>query len=230
MLCGLIGHRHTGLRRELAGPHARAVDDVLALDVTLLGAHADDPAILDEYVEYGGAFEDGHALHARTLGECHRRVDGIHAAVLRHVEAGEQVVRAGRREEIGHLAGRDLVHLGAAESIESRHASVFLEPALVCGDLDEADGREAGRLPGLSLQPGVEVARVVAHASRGFGEGTERHHEARRVPGRARGEPVALEQDRLGTPAHMPEVVSHRGSDDPPADDDDAGSGGQIRC
>ena len=229
VLGGLIGHRDSGALSQLAGPHAGTVDDVLALDVTALGAHAHDATVLHQDIEHRRALQDRHALHARALGEGHRGVDRIHAAVLRHVEASEQVVGARWREEVGHLARRDLVHLGAAESVEGRDAAILLEPTLIGSDLDEADGGEAGRLPGLGLQPGVEIARVVAHASRRLGEGPEGHHESGRVPGRARGEPVALEQERLGPPAHVPQVVGNGGPDDPPADDDHSCARRQFR-
>ena len=89
-------------------------------------------------------------------------------------------------------------------------------------------GLKPGRLPGLGLEPGVEVARVLAHLGRGLGGRAEGDHQPGRVPGGARGEPVALEQHHV-LPAHVGQVVGDRAADDAAADDDDARALGQDR-
>ena len=64
--------------------------------------------------------------------------------------------------------------------------------------------------------------RISVEVSRGR---AERDHEPGRVPRRARGEPVALEEDDV-LPAHVGQVVGDRAADDAAADDDDAGAVG----
>ena len=120
-----------------------------------------------------------------------------------------------------HLARRDLVHVDAAVAVERRDAAVLLEAIGVGGDLDEADRLEAGRLPGLGLEPRVEIARVLAHLGRRLGGRAEGDHEPGGVPGGAGGEAVALEEHDV-LPAHVGQVVGDRAADDAAADDDDA--------
>ena len=57
------------------------------------------------------------------------------------------------REELLHFARRDLVDVDAAVAVERRDAAVLLEAIGIGRDLDEADRLEAGRLPGLGLEP-----------------------------------------------------------------------------
>ena len=97
----------------------------------------------------------------------------------------------------------------------------------VGGDLDEADRLEPGRQAGLGLEPRVQVAGVLAHLGRRLRRRAEGDHQPGRVPRRARGEPVALEQHDV-LPAQVGEVVGDRGADDAAADDHDPRSGGQV--
>ena len=201
---------------ELARPHAGAVDDVLGLDVAVRGAHAGDARRSACRTPVTGTPSMMRApAHARALGERHRDVDRVHAAVLLDVEAGEDVVDAREREQPPDLGGRDLVHVDAAVAVERGDAAVLLEPVGVGGDLDEADGLEAGRLAGLGLEPAVEVARVLAHLGRGLRRRAERDHQPGGVPRGAGGEPVALEQHDV-LPAHVGQVVGDRAPMMPP--------------
>ena len=118
--------------------------------------------------------------------------------------------------------GRDLVHVDAAQPVERGDPAVLLEPVRVAGDLDEPDRLEPGGQAGLGLEPGVQVAGVLAHLGRGLRRRAERHHQPGRVPGGAGGEPVALEQHDVL--AQVGQVVGDRGADDAAADHDDAGA------
>ena len=188
VLGGLVRYVDTGERAELARPHARAVDDVLGRDIAERRPHAGDPSPRRQHTERRDALEDPDAPHARALGERHRDVDRIHAAVLLDVEAGLDVIDLGEREQLLHLARRDLVHVDAAVAVECRDAAVLLEAIAVRGDLDEADRRQARGLPGLGLEPAVQVASVLAHLGRGLGRRAEGHHQPGRVPRRAGGQ------------------------------------------
>jgi hypothetical protein len=64
----------------------------------------------------GDALEDRRAGLARALGQRHRDVDRVHAAVVLDVEARQQIVGARQREQLADLARRELVHVDAAGS------------------------------------------------------------------------------------------------------------------
>lgn len=142
---------------------------------------------------------DGHALDdldpqiAGPPGEGHRQVDGIDAAVAGDIETGKQVIGLGEGEELAHLPGPDLVDLEAEAALEGGDAPVFLEPVGVGGGLDQPDRLEPGRDTCLGLQARVKVTAIEADAGGGLARASEGRHQPGGMPGRATGEPVALE-------------------------------------
>ena len=194
---------------ELARPHAGAVHDELGFDVADRRADSGDDAALVEEVRRGDAFQDGRPLHARPLRERHRHVYGVRAAVFLHVEAGQDVVGLREREELADLGAGDLVHVDPAVAVEGGDAAELFEAIGLRGDLDEADGLEAGGEAGLRFEAAVEIARVLAHLGRCLGRGAERDHQPRGVPRRARREAIALEEDDV-FPARVSQVVARR--------------------
>ena len=169
MLRRLVGDRDARERTELTRPHAGAVDDDIRPDVAERRVHAGHVPALVQNAGRRHALEDLHAPHARALGESHRDVHRIHAAVLLHIEAGLEVIHLRERKQLLHLARGELVHVHATIAIERRDTPIFLEPVLVGCDFDEADGRESRGLAGFRLEATVERARVLAHFGRGFG-------------------------------------------------------------
>ena len=125
------------------------------------------------------------------------------------------------REHLADLARGDLVDVDAAVPVERGDPAILLEPVGVGRDLDEADRLEAGREPGLRLEPAVEIAGVLAHLGRGLRGRAEGDHQPGRVPRGARREPVALEEHDV-VPARVSQVIGDRGADDAAADDDHA--------
>ena len=136
---------HAGLRAELPGPHARAVDDVLGLDVAVLSPHTRHDAALLQDARDRHALDDLRPLHSGALGQRHRDVDGVGLPVFLHVEARQDVVGPGQRKELLDLRGRDLVHVDAAVAVERRDAAVLLQAIRLGRDLDEAHRLEPGR-------------------------------------------------------------------------------------
>ena len=116
----------------------------------------------------------------------------------------------------------------AAPPVEGRDPPVLLEPVAVGGHLDEADRLEPGRQARLGLEPRVQVAGVGAHRRRGLRRRPEGDDQPRRVPGRARGQLVALQQQDVG-PAFAGQVVGDGAADDATSHDHDAGAIGQDR-
>ena len=129
---------------ELAGPHPRAVDDVLGLDVAVRRAHAGHRPATREHLRDRDAFDDRRPGQAGTLGQRHGDVDRVGSTVLGDVEAREDVVGARQRKELADFSRRDLVHIDPAITVERGHPSVLLQPVLVGCDLDETDRHEAG--------------------------------------------------------------------------------------
>ena len=120
------------------------------------------------------------------------------------------------------LVGSDEVHPGDAEPVVHRgEALQLLEAVVAVGDGEASDGAEPGRLPGLFLDLGEEVARVVEELREAF----VRPHgadEAGRVPGRAAREARPLKEQHVAPP-EPGEVVGGARADDPAADDDGRG-------
>ena len=225
----LVGYDDAALLGELAGPHAGAVHDVLALDVAVspvAPARADpDPghgAVAGQYVVDPDALDDPDAEVLRAAGQRLGEVDRVDPAVAGHVEAGEQVVGLRPREEVGHLPRRDLVDLEPEVALERRDPAVLVQPVGVGRRLDQPDRLEPGGHPGLGLEPGVEVAGVQPDAGAGLGGRAEAGHQPGRVPRRTAGEPVALDDHDVG-PAFVGEVVGNRAPDHAATDDDDTG-------
>ena len=82
---------------------------------------------------------------------------------------------------------------------------------------------EAGRLPGLGLEPGVELGRVLGEPGQVLGR-AQLADQPGRMPGRARGQLLALEQQHVRA-SRAGQVVGDRAADHPAADDHRPGMG-----
>jgi len=232
VLSRLVGDDDAIAFPELARPHAGAVDDELALDVTRTRPHPghafqhqalgrDDP--LD-----GDPFEDADPEIASALGVGHRQVDRIDAAVIRHPEATNQAVHLGEREELGHLLRRHLVRLQPHPPLEDRGPPVLLHPALV-ERLHQATAAEPGRHPRLGLEAREQITGVHPDLGARTRRVAERRHEPGRVPGRAAGQLASLEKRDIGD-ADLRQVVGDVTACHTTADDRDFYPFGKIRC
>ena len=222
----LQGYVDAGQRSDLAAPQARAVDDVLGLDGALVGHDTGHPAALAGEARDGYALDDPGPAHPRALGQRHADVDRVGAALVGHVEAGEDVVGLGERPHLRDLERRDLVVLDPEAPRERCLAPKGLQPPRVRGQRDVPDGPEPGRQPRLLLKARVQVAGVAAHPQRRLVGHPGRGDQPGRVPGGPRGELVALEQQHV-PPAQLGQVVREAGSDHTATDDDDLGARGQ---
>ena len=226
VLGGLQRHGDAGLGRELATPQPRSEHDLLALEVTTLGADADDAATVEDEVGDLGVLEDLHAALPGALGHRHRDVDRVGPALVGGPEAVDDVVGADQRHQVLHLLRRQHV-LGHPDRAHVRRlAAEALVGARRRRQLEVAALPEARGQSGLLLQPGVELGGVARHPQGVLGRAA-RDHLTGRVPGGARGELFALEQDDVGRPEEG-QVVGDRRTDDAATDDDVLRAGGQV--
>ena len=178
-------------------PHAGAIDHDLGLDVARRGANPDRPAILDHDLGHGRVFEDSRPPAARALGQRLRGVDRVGLAVLGQVNRADHVVDADQRPELPGALRAEHIDLQAETARHGGAALEFLEALLGGGDRNRADLAEAGRLPGLLFERGVELGRILGKAGQVV-RGAQLAHETGGMPGGAAGEGLALEEDDVG--------------------------------
>ena len=184
----------------------------------------DRPALLDQDALDLDALDDPRAALARALGEGLRRVDRVGLPVLGQEHAADRVADLEQRVARLDLGRAD--HLDReAEALGHRGAALqLLEPLGVQGEADRAVLLEPGRLPGLGLERVQQLGGV-------FGELGHPPRRAQlpdqpgRMPGRAAGELLALEQQHVGD-AEPGQMIGDRAADDAAADDDDVRAGG----
>ena len=224
----LVLHRHRGhLAAEepadLAGAVAGGVDDVLTADRALAGL--DHPfAALAAHPGDRAEADDGLAEVAGALGQRLGELGRVDVAVMGVVEAAGEVV--GLEEGITRLqivrrADLDLHALVAAHALD---ALELLHARAGMGEADRAGDMVVDRVVHRLRQPAVELGGVALHVHDRPGGG-EGRHVARRVPGGAGGELVALEEHAVG-PASEREMVECRAAHGAAADDHHAGRRG----
>mmetsp|Transcript_60034 Transcript_60034/g.178721 ORF Transcript_60034/g.178721 Transcript_60034/m.178721 type:complete len:502 (-) Transcript_60034:34-1539(-) len=230
----LVRHRHTGQRSELPSPHSRAVHHVLRTDSPLRGRHACHAASLPRDTGGGHPLADLDATHASALGEGHGSVHGVDPPIVRHVEAGQDILRVAEGEQLLDLARANLRDVHAELAVCRCDPPELLQAVGVGGHRYESARLEAGGLTRLGLQAGVELLRVLAELCGRLRQGTIRTDQSSCVPSRPRSQTVTLKEDDV-TPAHVRQVVGDRGADDPTADDHHTGlrrqrsrSGGRL--
>ena len=222
VLAGVEGHVHPRHPPDVPPPEARAVHHEVGLDVARVRPDPGDAAVL---VVDGGdrhPFEAARPPAAGAPDERRHHVDGARHPVRRHPGPADEPVLVDERVERRDLLRRHEVHLRQPEPVVHRgEALQLLEAVPAVGDGEAPDRPEPGRLPGLLLDLGEEVARVDEELR----EALVRAHgpdEARRVPGGPAREALPLEEEHVA-PAELREVVGGARADDPAADDDGRG-------
>src|SRR5262249_7985445 len=147
-----------------------------------------------------------------------RRVDRIGTAVLRQIHRAHHVLDREQRPALLCLAGREYLHLETEAARHGGAALELLEPRLARRHRHRAHLPEAGRLPGLALEAGVQPGGVLGES----GEVVSRAQladESGGVPGGAAGQLPPLEQQHVAAAAAR-EMVGDAAADDAAADDD----------
>src|SRR5690349_13338770 len=104
--------------------------------------------------------------------------------------------------------------------------AVFLHPLLAMREADRAGDVVVDRVIDLFAELGIEL-RGIALVLDDVPGGRIVRHIAGRMPGRARGKLIAVDQQAIG-PAELRQVIEHAGADGPAADDHYAGMIGHI--
>ena len=218
VLAGVQRDRHPGEAAEVARPQPGRAHRELAGDVARIGLHARHPAVC------GADAGDLHVLdaaHSAPAGALHvgvHHVDGARHPVDLEPRAAQEVVGAHQRMEVSDLLGRDHLHAPESECVvRIREPLDLREPVPAVRDGDAADLPEPGRLPGLRLQLGKEVAGVGAEPRVGVAvpRGAD---EPRRMPARTGRELPAFQEDDVG-PSELREVIGDARTGHAAADD-----------
>jgi hypothetical protein len=210
-------HGDPGQRAELPRPHAGRVHHDLGLDRAGLGEDGADPPPAGPHAGRGHALDHPRAQLPGALGQRGGHAHRVGPALVGDVERRQHVVGAGQRPHGGDLGGRDLGVLDAEPVHPGRLAAQRVLPLATGGQREVPDRAEPGGVPGLGLQPGVQVARVPAEEQRGLVGHAGRGDQPGGVPGRPGGQPVLLEQNHVG-PAQVREVVGDAAAGHPAAD------------
>ena len=206
---------------DLACPQPAGVDDVLGVDLTLVGddvpravgplAQVLDPRVA---VDLGA----GLAGADRVRGGHPARVD----VTLDRVEQGaDEVLLLHQREQVSGLGGGDDLELHAEVAPAGLGHAQPVEAFAVAGQHQPAGQVDRAVLAGTGFDRAVQLDRVLLQLGH-VGIAVERVHPTRRVPRRPGRELLAFDQHDV-VPPRLREVVEHRSTDDATADDDDLG-------
>ena len=219
MLAGVERQVHAHRRRKVTRPHAATYHHVLASDLTLGRAHAGDLVSVSENRLDFGVSENPRTAAFRPFGQCLGDVHRIGVAIRGNMNAAVEVIGLYQRVFLGNLGHRQHVHLEPKHLGHGGTALEFLKPLRGRRDRDRATLTVASRLPGVFLEPAVQLARVtreLGHVDRG----AQLPHQARRVPSGAAGQLFALKEHHILN-ARLGKVIRHRYANDAAADNDD---------
>ena len=121
------------------------------------------------------------------------------------------------------LVGRDHREVDALRARHRGDMGVFVHPVAGMGEADRAGDVIVDGIADLRAELGVEPGRMALELD-DVPAGREIRAIAGGVPGRARSQFVALDQQRVG-PAALGQMIERAGADRAAADDDDAGMG-----
>jgi hypothetical protein len=149
-------------------------------------------------------------------------VDRVDLAVLGQEHAADHAGGGKMRQPLGDLAGGDDLDLEPELPRHRGAALQLLEAGIGQRDGDRAVLLEAGGPAGLCLERLEQRRRVFGKLGEIAG-GAQLADKARGMPGGARGQLLALEEDHVGD-AEFGQMISERGADDTAANDHDVSS------
>ena len=193
-----------GLPGEIAGGR----DDMLSCDLALVsGHHPLAIALLRDRGDGGVAIDRGAAL-ARALGQCLRQVSGLDIAIIRMLDRAQNAVRLGQRPDVLDLVWRQEFDIDADRLGNARIILVLIHAVLAGRQTDVRDAAKADVQLRLGFQRGVEIDRILVQLADRIGQ-VEQGQQPRRMPCRARGQLLALNQNHI-RPAQFGQMVQRR--------------------
>jgi hypothetical protein len=194
VLGGLQWDAHAVALAELAGPHARGVDDDLGFDAALVGVDRRHPAAFGLDAGHGDALD--HAARCASPLAIEVATPADRRGPRRARKAGQHI--GGVNSGHALFPGTDLV-LVDPESVHPRRRGGSASSR--CGLVARLMCRvEPGGVTGLLLEAFVQVAGVAAQEQRGLVRHPRRGDQPGGVPGGARGEFMLLEQPDVSQP------------------------------
>ena len=225
MLAGPERGRDAGLGRHGAAPEAGAERDSIAAQGPARGLEPGDAAALGQDAGHAGLLEEARAARPGALGQGRAEVRGADPAVVRRPDRAEHVRGIHERPDLLGLARADRGRAEAEGAGQGLLPPDVDQAVLARGDGERALVDPARGLPGFRLEIGIERDGVADQLGQ-VAAGPQRPHLGCRVPGRARGQAVALDQNRIADP-QLGQVVERGAAHDAAADDDDGGPGRQ---
>ena len=225
------GHVDPAEEADRLRPLTGAVHDDFCLDGPPVRDHARHPAGAGDDVGHACALRDAHAPHAGAAGQRRRHVDRIDGAVARQPEGAEQIADLQNGVALPSLRRRQQVALEVVGLRGGRRPPELDQPLGRPGHRHPTTPLETGGETGLGLELAVQAGRILHQSGPGLCR-PELAEEARRMPRRAAGKLPLFEEDDV-VPSAAGQVVGGRGPDDTAADDDHAGTVGQVslrRC
>ena len=202
-------------------PQATGVHHMLGMDIALIGEHI--PAAIGPllHVRHHAFLHNLCPTHARGLGISMRGAGRIEMAFQRMPHGTDEMLRIEQREMCLGFFHRD--ELGIHPQIAVARMRHFQPvPTILVGNQHDAAGQmNAGGLAGNFLNLLVEIDGIFLQL-RHIGITVQRMEPARRMPGGARGEHIALQQHHIFPPP-LGEVIEHAGTDNTAADDHNPG-------
>ena len=211
-------HGHARHAPDLARPQPRTVDHEVGGDCALVGVDAGDaPAGLAD-ARHLRVLEDAHPALAGALGQRLGDVGGIGLAVGGYPQAAGHAGEVEQRKLGARLGRRQHVGLDAPHLAHGRLPLQLLEALARQRQRQRAVLAKAGGQTRLRLQDRQQLGRILGDLGE-RARAAQLADEAGRMPGGARGQPLALEEHHIA-PAELGQVIGDRAADDAPADDD----------
>ena len=217
------GNVHAGHGPHFPGPEPGRVDDVLTLDVSLVGNDGPGAVRLVHQVLDHRVHVDLGAALARSPGQRLGRAVGIDVAFVAVEQPTDDVGGVHDRAELDDLVRCQQMAVDTEHLVFCVFVSNVLPALLGCRHLDAAGEVHADVLPADLLH--LPVHRyAIGLQPRYIGIAVHGVKAAGGMPGGTGGQLLALDKYHI-RPTQLGQVIEHGGPDDTAADDDDAGVG-----
>ena len=170
---------------------------MLADDFALVGDDLPFAAVCRLDRDHGGLPVDLGAVVPSAARERLSQIGGLDIAVLGVLDGAQNPLGFAERPDFLDLLWRQGFYLDPADRRgDARVIVVFIEPVARAREADVGDLTEADVEAGLLAEPLVQRDRILVDLTDRIGE-VEQRQQSCRVPGRTRGQLLALQQDAV---------------------------------